>query len=257
MFLHSTMNASSGDPIYPPLVVQRGFDVTAKGLFASFLASPSLSWRFCRRLSAGIDGRKADHRGGLPSPLGCLRQLPFSFVYGGRPSSELIGKWKRTVEEKTIDATKARRTVTLNDPETGLEVAGRLSRSTRHAGRRLDTALHQSRRQGYADPRAGRRGGRGVPSPQAGGQRGPPPSQRMTVSGGRLAAIRPATRCGPADRASPQPAAGRPTSAPCSMSSGTAAASSRPSAGPASGPPRSSADKEGACACRRACRTCT
>ena len=49
-------------------------------------------------------------------------ELPFSFVYGGRPSSELIGKWKRTTEEKTIDATKIERTVTLNDPDTKLEI---------------------------------------------------------------------------------------------------------------------------------------
>ena len=49
-------------------------------------------------------------------------QLPFSFVYGGRPSSELIGAWKRTVEEKTIDAAKVQRTLTLDDPDTGLQV---------------------------------------------------------------------------------------------------------------------------------------
>ena len=49
-------------------------------------------------------------------------ELPFSFVYGGRRSSELIGKWKRTVQEEAIDAGKAQRIVTLSDPETKLEV---------------------------------------------------------------------------------------------------------------------------------------
>ena len=48
--------------------------------------------------------------------------LPFSFVYGGKPSSELIGSWKRTVEDTVVDATQRRRTLTLTDPGTGLEV---------------------------------------------------------------------------------------------------------------------------------------
>jgi alpha-galactosidase len=48
--------------------------------------------------------------------------VPFSFVYGGRRSSELIGKWERTLTNGTADAGKLRRTLTLTDPETGLEV---------------------------------------------------------------------------------------------------------------------------------------
>ena len=48
--------------------------------------------------------------------------LPFSFLYGGRHSSELIGKWKRSVTEESVNADKLRRTLTLTDPETGLEV---------------------------------------------------------------------------------------------------------------------------------------
>jgi len=48
--------------------------------------------------------------------------LPFSFVYGGRPSREFIGQWKRSAREESLDATKCRRTWTLEDPATGLEV---------------------------------------------------------------------------------------------------------------------------------------
>ena len=55
------------------------------------------------------------------------KQLPFSFVYGGQSSSLLIGRWRRTVEEKTIDATKVRRTITLDDPDTGLQVRAALT----------------------------------------------------------------------------------------------------------------------------------
>ena len=50
------------------------------------------------------------------------KTLPFSFVYGGRPSSEFIGQWKRTDEEKTLDGATLQHTVTLNDPATMLEV---------------------------------------------------------------------------------------------------------------------------------------
>ena len=49
-------------------------------------------------------------------------QTPFSFVYGGRPSSELLRKWNRTVEEKAVDATQMQRVVTWSDPETKLEI---------------------------------------------------------------------------------------------------------------------------------------
>jgi hypothetical protein len=48
--------------------------------------------------------------------------LPFFFIYGGRPSGEWIGRRQRTVEEKAIDATKVQRIITLNDPDTGLQV---------------------------------------------------------------------------------------------------------------------------------------
>jgi len=49
-------------------------------------------------------------------------ELPFSFIYGGRPSSEFLGDWPRRVQEETLDATRRRRTLTLTDPRTGLEV---------------------------------------------------------------------------------------------------------------------------------------
>lgn len=48
--------------------------------------------------------------------------LPFSFVYGGRGSSDLIHAWKRVVhDEETCHGTH-RRILTITDPETGLEV---------------------------------------------------------------------------------------------------------------------------------------
>jgi len=48
--------------------------------------------------------------------------LPFSFVYDGKHSSEFIGGWKRKIQVEAIDPTKRRRTLTLTDPNTGLEI---------------------------------------------------------------------------------------------------------------------------------------
>ncbi|MCX7424026.1 MAG: NPCBM/NEW2 domain-containing protein [Planctomycetia bacterium] len=48
--------------------------------------------------------------------------LPFSFVYGGKHSSEFINDWKREVKDEKVGDTKRRRALTLTDPNTGLEV---------------------------------------------------------------------------------------------------------------------------------------
>ncbi len=48
--------------------------------------------------------------------------LPFSFVYGGRPSADFIGSWSRQVAEQSGDATKRIRTLTITDPATHLEI---------------------------------------------------------------------------------------------------------------------------------------
>jgi len=47
---------------------------------------------------------------------------PFSFVYGGKHSSALIGGWRCEVTSEAIDPTVSRRIVTLTDPLTKLEV---------------------------------------------------------------------------------------------------------------------------------------
>ncbi|TSA31442.1 MAG: hypothetical protein D4R64_18100 [Porphyromonadaceae bacterium] len=60
--------------------------------------------------------------------------IPFSFVYGGRNSSEFLSGWKSQVKDEKVDATKRRRTLTLNDPETGLEVRAIATIYTNTAG---------------------------------------------------------------------------------------------------------------------------
>ncbi len=47
---------------------------------------------------------------------------PFSFVYGGHHSSEFIHRWPRTVTTDRANGTTLRRTLTLTDPATRLEV---------------------------------------------------------------------------------------------------------------------------------------
>lgn len=66
--------------------------------------------------------------------------LPFSFVYGGKPSSEFIRSWKHQVEDATIDPTTVQRTLTLTDPDTGLEVKAVARIYTDTAG--VDWILH-------------------------------------------------------------------------------------------------------------------
>ena len=49
-----------------------------------------------------------------------MSRIPFSFVYGGKPSSELLPTWKRTVADSKIDDKRTLRTITYKDPSTGL-----------------------------------------------------------------------------------------------------------------------------------------
>jgi alpha-galactosidase len=49
-------------------------------------------------------------------------RLPFSFVYGSKPSSELLKTWQRQEKSETLDASRAKRTVLYTDPQSGLQV---------------------------------------------------------------------------------------------------------------------------------------
>ncbi len=48
--------------------------------------------------------------------------LPYSFVYGGRPSSELLAGWQRKETTQALDPTRSKRTITCTDSQTGLEL---------------------------------------------------------------------------------------------------------------------------------------
>lgn len=47
---------------------------------------------------------------------------PFSFVYDGRQSSDLLKEWKLDRTSEKIDSSRTRRTTTYTDPKTGLQV---------------------------------------------------------------------------------------------------------------------------------------
>jgi alpha-galactosidase len=49
--------------------------------------------------------------------------LPFSFVYGGEPSSKFLASWTRELREEKVSETAQRRILTLTDPKSGLEVS--------------------------------------------------------------------------------------------------------------------------------------
>ncbi|MHB9037998.1 MAG: glycoside hydrolase family 36 protein [Armatimonadota bacterium] len=50
------------------------------------------------------------------------KTVPFSFTYGGVPSDKLLATWRVSRTTTRIDKARTRRTVTYNDPKTGLQV---------------------------------------------------------------------------------------------------------------------------------------
>ncbi|MBE0535992.1 MAG: alpha-galactosidase [Phycisphaerae bacterium] len=51
-----------------------------------------------------------------------VAKAPFSFVYGGRSSDDLLKDWKFSAEHKPLDAHRTSHVLTWTDPQTGLEV---------------------------------------------------------------------------------------------------------------------------------------
>ncbi len=52
----------------------------------------------------------------------CGTEPFFSFLYGGKPSSELLGSWEVKRASSKIDENRTERTLTYTDPKTGLEI---------------------------------------------------------------------------------------------------------------------------------------
>lgn len=58
------------------------------------------------------------------APIQRTSVLPFSFVYGGRASDDLLATWPKQVAHQQLDSSRTRHTLTWTDPQTGLEVRG-------------------------------------------------------------------------------------------------------------------------------------
>ena len=49
-----------------------------------------------------------------------ISNLPFSFVYDGRPSASVFSSWRPEQAERRLDENRTERTIALTDPKTGL-----------------------------------------------------------------------------------------------------------------------------------------
>jgi len=49
-------------------------------------------------------------------------EIPFSFIYGGKPSAGLLPSWKRSVKHESVTGGKEQHVITWLDPETGLRI---------------------------------------------------------------------------------------------------------------------------------------
>ena len=170
-----------------------------------------------------------------------------------RPSSST--DWKREIKEEQVSETKLRRTLTLTDPNSGLEVQAVCTIYLDTAG--VDWTVYFTNKGSHDTPVIEQV--RAVDATVDVGlrvQRGDPPAQRCSVRDRRLDAVRPGGSRRDRRWSSRPPTAGRRTSLPGSTSTGAEEGSLRPSAGPVSGRPPSNCETA-SCAPRPGCRTCT
>jgi alpha-galactosidase len=74
--------------------------------------------------------------------------IPFSFVYGGKPSAELLPTWNKAGDRQSAEHGRQRHVVTYTDPRTKLEVASEVTLFAGHPA--VDWVL-QFRNAGQAD----------------------------------------------------------------------------------------------------------
>jgi alpha-galactosidase len=59
--------------------------------------------------------------------VGLSSEIPFSFIYGGKPSAEFLQSWKRTQTQKSVERGRERHVVTYTDPASGLVVSSEIT----------------------------------------------------------------------------------------------------------------------------------
>ena len=96
------------------------------GAEASNEAAALGAWLDAAMLQPATEAARADAAGVEHATLG--HALPFSFVYDGKPSPQLLGQWKRSTGPLTTSGGKSRQDITYADPKTGLQVVCELTR---------------------------------------------------------------------------------------------------------------------------------
>ncbi len=112
----------AGVPVEVPLSGAREF-VLEVGDAGDGIACDQSDWAEAKAVLA--DGREI-WLGDLPllgqAPEPYSTQPPFSFRYGGRPSSEFLGQWQLERETKKLDGQRDQHTLSWSDPQSGLRV---------------------------------------------------------------------------------------------------------------------------------------
>jgi hypothetical protein len=81
------------------------------------MAVLSLSGAAASQAGQGTSTRK------LPSVIAkAVGNVPFSFLYGGRPSSEILPQWDQERKTQALPGDREHRVLTYRDPRTGLEI---------------------------------------------------------------------------------------------------------------------------------------
>ncbi len=81
--------------------------------------------------------------------------LPFSFVYAGKPSGQLLKTWQRNAKSEDLDANRHRTTVEYLDPKSGLQVRCEAIEYRDFPTVEWTLYFKNTRRRRHADPREG------------------------------------------------------------------------------------------------------
>ena len=60
---------------------------------------------------------------------GLLDDIPFSFIYNGKSSSEILPQWKKSVKKLPVTDKKEQGIITYTDPDSGLEITCQITRA--------------------------------------------------------------------------------------------------------------------------------
>jgi alpha-galactosidase len=92
------------------------------GWMVLVLAAPSFTARIAGAVGTDKPASVPRSEEWLQSYLALDSKLPFSFVYGWQPSSEIVKTWARKTQTRSLDGARTEHVVIWTDPKTQLEV---------------------------------------------------------------------------------------------------------------------------------------